>query len=89
MLQKFNLPTESLTTLILLRGDKYFIKSNAFFEVVKQLDGGWKMLLVLKIFPRVFRDFIYDRVASIRYKILGKRESCMLPSKEIMKRFIE
>ena len=88
MLQKFNLPAESLTTLILLRGDKYFIKSNAFFEVVKQLGGGWKMLLVLKIFPRAFRDFVYDGVASIRYKVMGKRETCMVPTKEISEKFI-
>ena len=88
LLKKFNLPTESLTSLVLLKDDKYYLKSNAFFEIVKQLNGGYKLLLILKIFPRVFRDFVYDRVASIRYKVMGRRETCMVPTKEIAKKFI-
>ena len=88
LLQKYNLPTESLTSLVLLKDDKYYLKSNAFFEIIKQLNGGYKLLLILKVFPRVFRDFIYDRVASLRYKVMGKRETCMVPTKEIAEKFI-
>lgn len=88
LINQFNVPAKGLDSLILLKGDHYFIKSEAVFEIIKHLNGGWKLLLVFKIFPKSFRDFIYDRVASIRYKVLGRRESCMLPTKELMKRFI-
>lgn len=88
LLQKFNLPSKDLSTLVLIKNGEYFIKSNAVFEIIKQLGGLWKLLMIFKIFPKQILNFIYDRVANMRYKILGKQESCMVPSKEIIEKFI-
>ena len=89
LINQFTIATNDLDSLIFLDGNKYFIKSEAVFEIINHLGGGWKLLLILKIFPKRFCDFIYERFASVRYKMWGKRESCMIPTKELMHRFIE
>ncbi len=66
----------------------FFIKSNAALEIVKNLGGIFKLCIVLKIFPRFFRDFVYDFIARNRYKWLGKKESCMIPTPEIKAKFL-
>ena len=52
LLQKFNLPSKDLSTLVLIKNGEYFIKSNAVFEIIKQLGGLWKLLMIFKIFPK-------------------------------------
>ena len=64
------------------------IKSNAALKILKSLGGFWQMTVLLKIFPRFFRDFVYDIIARNRYKWLGRRESCMIPSEEIKAKFL-
>ncbi len=66
----------------------FYIKSNAALEICKNLDGIFKLAVVLEIFPRFFRDFVYDFVARNRYKWLGKKESCMIPSAELKAKFL-
>jgi predicted DCC family thiol-disulfide oxidoreductase YuxK len=42
------------------------------------LGGLGKFMYGLKIFPRFIRDFFYDIIAKLRYKLF-KRKACELP----------
>ena len=64
-------------------------KSSAALYVLSQLGGFWKILSLGRIFPRFFRDFVYDLVAKNRYRLFGKKEVCMLPEPGWTERFIE
>ncbi len=88
LLKQFNLPTENFTSLVLVSGDEFFTKSDAGLRIAKMLDGGWKTLYITKIIPRFIRNFIYDLIANNRYKIFGKSDHCMLPTKEVRERFL-
>lgn len=66
----------------------YLIKSNAALEILENLGGIFKIAILLKIFPRFFRDFIYDFIARNRYKWLGKKDSCMIPTLELKAKFL-
>lgn len=66
----------------------YLIKSDAAMEILKNLGGFFKLLMLLKIFPKFFRDIIYDFIARNRYKWLGKKESCMIPTLELKNKFL-
>jgi len=57
-----------------------FTKSTAVIEIAIHLGGIWKIFIVFKIIPLFMRDWIYDRIATNRYKIFGTRKSCRLPS---------
>jgi predicted DCC family thiol-disulfide oxidoreductase YuxK len=89
LLNHFNLPTEDFDSFVFISGEQYFIKSSAVLQVLKELGGVWKMLyFFLIIFPTPFRDFFYDKIAKSRYRIFGKRETCIVPTADVKKRFL-
>ncbi len=75
-------------TVILLYKGRYLIKSSAALTVLKLSGGLNKLLYAGIIVPRFMRDWVYDFVARNRYKWFGKRDTCMIPTPEIMERFI-
>lgn len=88
LLEKFDLPVADFDTFVLIIGDKYYTKSTAVLHVLKALGGLWAVLYVYIVFPESMRDFIYDVVARTRYRIFGKKETCLVPSPEIKDRFL-
>ncbi len=89
LLKKFGLPTDHFDTFIFIKEEKYYLKSRAVLEVLKELGGVWKIFYVFLYLPHPVRDFVYDIVAKSRYKIFGKKDKCMLPSLEIEERFLK
>lgn len=88
LLNKFGLPTTDFDSLVYINGDNYLIKSNAGLAILKELEGFWKLFYVFIIIPKFIRDFFYDIISKTRYKIFGKRTSCMIPTPEIKQRFL-
>ncbi|MCB1152864.1 DUF393 domain-containing protein [bacterium] len=66
-----------------------YSKSDVSIRVWPKLGGLWKLAAVLKIVPRPIRDLGYDFISSIRYRIWGKYDQCLLPTPEQRERFIE
>jgi len=64
-------------------------KSDAILALASSMGGVWKIALVLKVFPRGLRDFVYDWVASNRYSWFGKKDQCMVPTPEMAGRFLK
>ncbi len=83
------LPVDAFDTMAVIRDKHYWVRSEAFFEVVAQLPAGWPALRVLRIFPRWLRDWAYDRVALNRYRLFGKHEVCMMPNPDRQRRFLK
>lgn len=88
LLSAYGLGTDHFETMVLIKGDRAYFRSEAFFEIIKQLKKPWPWLRVLRVFPLRFRDWCYDRIALNRYKLFGKHNYCMIPSKEIQDRFL-
>ena len=89
LLESFELPKDKLDTFVYLRGEKIYLKSSAVLHVLKDLGGGWKLLYVFIIVPKPLRDLVYTLVSKTRYNIFGKKDQCMIPSKDISSRFLE
>jgi len=66
----------------------YYIKSSAALKIGSSFGGGYHLLVIFQWVPRVIRDWIYDLIASRRYRWFGKREACMVPSSGIKARFL-
>lgn len=69
--------------------EEAYARSTAALKVASYLGRWWKIFLIVYILPRPIRDALYDFVARNRYKILGKHESCMLPSPDARARFLD
>lgn len=89
LLKKFDLSTDDFNSFVFINGNKYFLKSSAGLHVLKELGGGWKLFYVFIIFPVPLRDFIYSMIAKTRYRVFGKRNTCMIPTPDIKQRFLQ
>jgi predicted DCC family thiol-disulfide oxidoreductase YuxK len=68
--------------------ERVWVRSAAALKVAAYLGGPWRLLLALRLVPAPVRDSLYDLFARYRYRLFGKHESCMLPSREARGRFI-
>ena len=75
-------------SLILSYKGKYFTKSTAALYTFKLLGGFWKLLYLAIIVPRFIRDSVYGAIARNRYRWFGRRNECMVPTPELMDRFL-
>jgi len=89
LLQKFNLSTTEMDTLLLVEGEKYYTKSTAALRIAKRLQGPWPLLYSLVVIPPFIRDAVYRRIAKNRYNWFGKMEACRIPTPELRGRFLE
>ena len=88
LVNKYKINTNKKDTIILIKNEKYFLRSNAVFEIIKNLSGYWYLFGVFKKIPLPVRDYFYNLIAKNRYKFFGKKDSCMVPTNEIKKRFL-
>jgi predicted DCC family thiol-disulfide oxidoreductase YuxK len=88
VLSDFDQPKGVLNSVLLLKENRLYQKSNAALEIAKLLDGLWPIFYVFKIVPAPIRDFIYDWIARNRYKWFGMKDECMIPTPDLKSRFI-
>ncbi len=78
-----------LKTVVLVDGNRAFRKSAAVIRVLRRLGGFWGVAgAILWLVPRPLRDLGYSWIASNRYAIFGKKETCRLPTAEERSRFL-
>jgi predicted DCC family thiol-disulfide oxidoreductase YuxK len=88
IINHFGLSSISESTMILIEGSKVHTKSTAALLIAKNLSGLWPLLYIFSIIPKPIRDFAYGIVARNRYSWFGKRESCMIPTDELKRKFL-
>lgn len=89
LLNHYRFNSKTYETILLYNGKDLDTRSDAVINIVRELGGAWKMVAVLKIIPRFFRNWVYDLVSVNRYKVFGKRDTCMVPTPELKSKFIE
>lgn len=78
----------NLDSLILIKNNSYYTMSSAALRICRHLSGGWKLFSLLLLIPKPIRNYFYKIIAKNRYKWFGKKETCMLPTLEMKKRFL-
>jgi predicted DCC family thiol-disulfide oxidoreductase YuxK len=79
----------SIDSIILYEpGYAYFIKSEAVFRIIKHLSSSVRLLLFFNFIPTSIKNIFYDIIAKNRYNWYGKKESCMMPTEEVKRKFI-
>jgi predicted DCC family thiol-disulfide oxidoreductase YuxK len=82
------LDPDDVQTIALVRRGRTLIRSDAAIEIATQFGGFWRLLVMFRILPRGLRDWLYEFVASRRYKWFGQRDRCMIPSADVRQRFL-
>jgi predicted DCC family thiol-disulfide oxidoreductase YuxK len=78
-----------LNTIVLMENSKIYTQSTAVLRIFFSLGGPWTIVALLaSIFPRFFRDFVYQQIAQRRYFFFGQKDFCRLPTAEEKNRFL-
>ncbi|OAT83831.1 thiol-disulfide oxidoreductase [Bacillus sp. MKU004] len=83
----FNI-SASTDSIVLIKDDKVYMESTAALLIASRLKWPWNWFRIFLGIPKPIRDKVYKWIAANRYKWFGRKESCMLPSKEDRDRFI-
>jgi len=88
LLQNFPPGVRNLDTVILIENNKLYHRSTAALRIIRHLSGAWPLLYLAIVLPVFFRDWGYNFVARNRYRWLGQRESCLMPTPALKARFL-
>jgi predicted DCC family thiol-disulfide oxidoreductase YuxK len=88
LLQKYGYSPSYLDGLILIENNRAHDRSSACLRIAGKLSFPWNLLFPLLLIPKPLRDLIYGIIASVRYRWLGKKETCSLPQGEDQTRFL-
>ena len=80
---------ENFSNIVYLRHNDLKIKSDAVLSILWDLGGIYKISYLGYFLPRVIRDFGYNLLAKLRYRIFGKRDACRVPTQQELSRFME
>ncbi|MCS7037951.1 MAG: thiol-disulfide oxidoreductase DCC family protein [Saprospiraceae bacterium] len=80
--------SENVDSVVLIIGQRAYVRSDAALEVARRLDFPWSLLAVFRVVPRLVRDAVYDWIARHRYRWFGRSETCWVPKAEWRARFL-
>lgn len=89
LLEAGGLSGRDLDTFVMLEDGRYYTKSTAALRMFRRLGGLWRLTYGLRVVPLFIRNRVYDLIASRRYRWFGYNDSCLVPTKEIKKRFLD
>jgi predicted DCC family thiol-disulfide oxidoreductase YuxK len=88
LLLAHHLPPDALESIYLVQNDRFFEKSEAIVHIFRQLSWVWPLAWLIRILPLNWRNRVYMLIATNRYELFGKKDRCIIPSKEIYDKFI-
>jgi predicted DCC family thiol-disulfide oxidoreductase YuxK len=90
IIKHLGIDTQKTDSIILYQpGFAYYYKSEAALEIAKHLGGIFYFASLFSILPTSFSNYIYDYIAKNRYKWYGKKETCLIPTKELQGKFLD
>jgi len=73
IMRKHGFDAKNANTLLVIKSNQAFVKSNAVFEIIKSFPWYWQVMFIFKLVPLTWRDGLYDVVSRNRYVWFGKR----------------
>lgn len=89
LLQHIGLEPSQIETMAYIRFGEASLRSTAVLEMARKLPAPWSLFAWGLYIPSGLRDWLYTLVAKNRYRIAGKKQSCLVPPDELKPRFIE
>jgi len=89
LLEWCGLPQDYNQAVVFIDHGEIYLGSTAALKIGQQLRFPWSFLSMAGlIVPKLIRDWVYRQIAKHRYKWFGKRDVCMIPTKELEARFL-
>jgi predicted DCC family thiol-disulfide oxidoreductase YuxK len=76
-------------SVVLIEDGRVFRRSTAGLRISRHLKMPWPLFAIALIVPAALRDPFYTFIARRRYRWMGRRETCMVPTEELRARFLD
>src|SRR5262249_13486429 len=77
------------TTFLFFDKGQALQATDAIAAMMARLQAPWRWLRLIKVIPRPMRDAMYRWTARNRYRLFGRRKTCMVPSANLRRRFVD
>ena len=88
LLQSAAVPHPVPDSVVLVEGDRAYVRSDAALRIARGLRFPWPMVYAFIAVPRFIRDPMYDFIAAHRYRWFGRRDTCLVPTPDLVRRFL-
>lgn len=75
-------------SILVYKDGKLYDQSSAALKIAAKLGALWPLMGVFWIVPKFIRDGVYAFIARNRYKWFGKKDTCMIPERDVSYRFL-
>jgi predicted DCC family thiol-disulfide oxidoreductase YuxK len=89
LLEQHKIDWKANDSFVIIENGTAHQKANAALKLYNKLPWYWKWSQLFWIFTKFIRDWVYNVIAKNRYKWFGKKDECMIPTKEVRQRFLE
>jgi predicted DCC family thiol-disulfide oxidoreductase YuxK len=84
---RFGINADYPETNVVVVGGRAHFKLESALAVVAEFPG-WRWTRIAYALPRPVRDFLYDSIAQNRYRLFGRRATCLVPTPDVRARFL-
>lgn len=88
-LASYGFSSTSISTVYYYEDGQIYERSEAALRMYRHTSQPLKLLSYFLFVPSTIRDAIYNLIAKNRYRLLGKRDFCRIPTEEERERFLE
>lgn len=88
ILNSYGINDTTLNSVVLVYQNKIYTQSSAALHILKLLGGIYSVGYLFILIPPFIRNWIYQLIATNRYKWFGKKDNCMVPSESVKKLFL-
>ena len=81
LLSQYQLTDVAMDSVILIKQQQCYLRSDAVIEIAKRLHGAPHLLRYAVLLPRALRNAIYNFIAKHRYRLFGQKAICRLPKR--------
>lgn len=89
MLKRYGMSTEHDTAVAAILNGQRYLESTALLKVMQRLGRPFSLMRAGYFMPRLWRGYLYRRVALNRYQLFGITNQCLIPSADNQQHFLE
>ncbi len=84
-----DLPTDHFDTILVIRDGVTYQRLDACAMALGAVGWPWRAFAYTRFLPTWLKDWGYGLVAKNRFRLMGRRDSCLLPDQDLRARFVE
>ena len=89
LLRWAGLPTDNISTIVLIARGQVYLRAEAIFRVMGGLPWPWRILALLRLLPAPLSNRCYDLIARNRYRLFGRYDNVHQLKADSPQRFLD